>query len=128
VFTLGALIWFPFLQPICHELLARAGDAHHVSRALPLLLVEIFNMNNLLDVLGFFFIYYTLIWLFLRWHTQRRIDRSLWPSSPPADAQADLSLPAQVADWLSVLMAPIRVARQRLESLVRRVDALRSPP
>ncbi len=53
------------------------------------------------------------------------VDRQLqrWKTSESLDP--GLSLPGQTLEWLTALLEPIRVARERLEALVRRAEALK---
>ena len=82
-------------------------------------------MTALLQTLTFLALYYFIIWLIVRWDTGRRVDRQLhrWKTSDSTDP--GLSLPGQTLEWLNNLLEPIRAARERVESLVRRAEELK---
>jgi GTPase Era involved in 16S rRNA processing len=121
--TIGALLWFPFIQPITQTLLS--NDITHSTHDIVLLAVRIFSVNELLQNLTFLTMYFFLLWIILRWDTQRRVARlaSRWKS----DA-SELSMTSQAMRWLDDLLQPIREARERAESLAMRADNLRKLP
>ena len=49
-----------------------------------------------------------------------------WESSMPSDPS--LNLATQTLTWLDALIAPLRQARKRMESLAERADVLRQIP
>jgi GTPase Era involved in 16S rRNA processing len=118
--TVGALLWFPIVQP-----LLEAFIKDHTLRNLTLLAVQIFGVTYLLKSVAFLAIYYTLLWLILRWDTQRRIDKFLrrWQQSREADPT--LTLTGQAIEWLNELLTPIRSATERLENVVQKASELR---
>ena len=123
--TIGALLWFPFIQPI---LAAALGDPdRHVWawRRMAALVVEVLGVNYLLRSAAFLILFYAALWLALRWNTQRRVTKLVagWKSSDLPDESINLS--SQSLHWLDELSAPIRNARQRMESLAQRVTDLR---
>ena len=65
------------------------------------------------------------IWLALRWNTQTRVARLLsrWKSANHPDRS--LNLTAEVLEWMSALVRPIRSSRERLDALVSRAKGLR---
>ncbi len=121
--TIGALVWFPFLQPIAQTVLID-GPTHSTHDIL-LLIVRIFSVNALLQNLTFLAAYFFLLWIILRWDTHRRIARFArrWKS----DA-SDLSLTAQAVRWLDDLLEPLHQAQERAQSLAQRAGALTAPP
>lgn len=123
--TIGALLWFPFVQPI---LAAALGDPdRHVWawRRMAALVVEVLGVNYLLRSAAFLILFYAALWLALRWNTQRRVTKLVagWKSSDLPDESINLS--SQSLHWLDELSAPIRNARERMESLAQRVTDLR---
>jgi GTPase Era involved in 16S rRNA processing len=116
--TIGAVLWFPFVQPIVEKLMTE--DLRHSTHDIVLLAVRIFSVNELLSNLTFLSMWYFVLWVILRWDTQRRVARlaGKWTS----DA-SDLSLAGQTLRWLDDLLHPIREVRQRTDSLVQRVRA-----
>jgi hypothetical protein len=124
--TIGALIWFPFVQPVLDTLLAQNQmnwSIIHETHELVVLTVRIFSVNELLQNLTFLTMYFFVLWVILRWDTQRRINRfaSRWKSD-----SSDLSLTIQTMRWLDELLFPIRGEREQLENLIRRAEELKS--
>jgi hypothetical protein len=124
--TIGAVIWFPFAQPILQAVL---GSPHASSWTVPDWLrlgVEVLGVNYLLKSAGFLILYFIALWLALRWNTQRKVARAVgrWRAGDLPDSS--LSLFAQTLEWLDALITPVRQARDRMESLAKRAEAARS--
>jgi hypothetical protein len=121
--TVGALLWFPIVQPILQA--ALEDTLGHSLRTIALAVVRALSVTALLQTLTFLALYYFIIWLVVRWDTGRRVDRQLqrWKSSDSLDP--GLSLPGQTLEWLNHLLDPIRAARERVEALVRRAEELK---
>jgi hypothetical protein len=121
--TIGALLWFPFVQPITQTLLSQ--DIKHSTHDIVLLAVKIFSVTELLQNLTFLGMYFFVIWIILRWDTQRRVARlaSRWKSDT-----SELSMTTQAMRWLDDLLQPIRESRERAESLAQRAARLRNLP
>ncbi len=120
--TIGALLWFPIVQPV----LAAVLNGHDRSpRAIAGLLVSVLGVDYLLKSAVFLAIYFAVIWLALRWNTQRRVARFLsrWKTAEPAEAS--LSLNAQALEWMARLTDPIRMCRERSADLAQRAQTLR---
>ena len=83
--------------------------------------------DYLLRSATFLLIYYTVLWLALRWNTQRRVARlmSRWKAADYPDPGVNLA--AQAMDWMDELTTPIRAARDRMQTLAQKVDQLKSP-
>lgn len=120
--TIGAIVWFPFLQPILEALMTNHGLS--VATALPGLLVEVLGVNYLLKSAVFLCIWFIVLWLALRWNMQRRVHRLLhrWQATNAADA--NLNLTRTTLEWMDGLLAPIRGAEERMRSLAQRVEGL----
>jgi GTPase Era involved in 16S rRNA processing len=118
--TVGALLWFPIVQPLLEAFLAG-----HTIRDLTLFAVRLFGVTYLLKSVTFLIIYYILLWLILRWDTQRRIDKFLWRWQDAKNIDPTLSLTGQAVEWLNELLAPIRSATERLQNVVQRADQLK---
>jgi hypothetical protein len=121
--TVGALLWFPIVQPLVQA--ALENTAGQSLRTIALAVVRALSVTALLQTLTFLALYYVIIWLIVRWDTGRRVDRQLqrWKSSDSLDP--GLSLPGQTLEWLQNLLDPIRVAQERVEGLVRRAEELK---
>ena len=118
--TIGALLWFPLVQPVLQTLLDQDRlnwDLIHQTHELVVLVVRIFSVNELLQNLTFLTMYFFLLWVILRWDTQRRIARFVkkWKSD-----SSDLSLTAQTLQWLDDLLIPVQNATEKVESLNER--------
>ncbi|HSU67135.1 MAG TPA: hypothetical protein VLJ39_09700 [Tepidisphaeraceae bacterium] len=123
--TIGAVLWFPFIQPVLHEVLAAPDAIHWPIRKAAALLVEVFGVNYLLTSAGFLILYFVALWLALRWNTQRKVSRLMsgWQAATVSDPA--LSPTAQTIQWIDGLLAPLRQATSRMESLARRAAEAR---
>jgi hypothetical protein len=123
--TVGAILWFPILQPIAEA--ALADTLGHGLRGIALAIVKSLSVAALLQTLTFMILWFVLIWLLVRWDTGRRVDRQLqkWKTADP-EGDPTLSLPQQTLEWLDHLRLPIRQSKDRLESLVNRAEELKS--
>lgn len=121
--TIGAVLWFPFVQPILHGVLAPGMVSS--ARAFATLAVEVLGVNYLLSSCGFLILYFIALWLALRWNTQRRVVRLLNGWQATAQSDPSLSLASQTLQWIEHLLAPLRQARERMESLASRAQAMR---
>ncbi|HXE54952.1 MAG TPA: hypothetical protein VN541_18165 [Tepidisphaeraceae bacterium] len=128
--TIGAILWFPFIQPILHALLASTDPSNWRLRTvltqLPKLAVEVLGANYLLTSAGFLILYFVVIWLALRWNTQRTVSRVFRRWQQANESDPELNLSSQVLRWVDELITPIRDARSRMESLAERAEALRT--
>lgn len=119
ILTVGAMLWFPLVQPLLRAYLEGGIDDWAVE------LVKLLGAASLLHSAGFLVIYLVFLWLALRWNTQRRVGRLLerWKKTDAEDPQVNLT--AQLLTWADELLDPIRDACEQLDSLVRRADQLR---
>lgn len=120
VLTFGAIVWFPFAQPLLQAYLSGSG-----LQRLLIFGVELLGVSYLLSNVIFLGIYFLILWLILKWDTQRRVDRWLaqWKGAEKLDPT--LSLPGQVLEWMGGLLSPVRAARQKLGDLSHRAAELR---
>lgn len=126
--TIGALIWFPFIQPLVKAILANAHSSTLPTGSpnLVTVFVDMLSMTYLLNLLTFFFIYFSLLWLVLRWDTQRRVARQFARWRRLENLDPALSLPGRTLEWLTNLAEPVRAARERVEKIASKVEDLRS--
>src|SRR5258708_34243172 len=115
--TLGAIIWFPFAQPILQAILGGA-NLHAWRREVAALAVEVLGVNYLLASAGFLVIYFAALWLALRWNTQRKVAKLMSASRMMEFRDESLNLAAQTLAWLDGLIVPLRQAREHLDSLI----------
>src|SRR5207302_10430931 len=90
-------------------------------RSIGSVIVSVLSINNLLGALTFLLAYFAMLWLVLRWDTQRRVTRQFarwYRLEDPADPA--LNLDGQALNWLGGLLEPIRVAREQMDALARR--------
>ena len=121
--TVGALLWFPIAQPV-----AEAALQDHLTggvKVVALAIVHALSVTFLLKALTFMILWFALIWLLVRWDTQRRVEKQLtrWKIADAADP--GLSLPGRAVEWLTALQEPIQTARDRFEGLLRRAEELK---
>jgi hypothetical protein len=115
--TIGALVWFPFAQPI---LQATLGDGFPPSWArLGGLVVQVLGVDYLLRSAIFLLIYYTILWLALRWNTQRKVKRLLGRMRRRG-GEEEIDLSAAASRWMERLLEPIRAAQDRAKALAER--------
>jgi hypothetical protein len=125
--TVGAVLWFPIVQPVLERVLLRETMGQSARGAL-LLLVQLLGATYLLKSAAFLLIWFAVLWLILRWDTQRRVSRMLasWQAiEADGEEDATLSPSAAALAWVDELLDPIRAARQREEALVQRAESLR---
>ncbi len=92
--TIGALIWFPILQPLLESMIQKGKSTGAT-------LVSVLSITNLLNALFFLLIYFSILWLILRWDTQRRVSRQFARWKHLEELDPLLSLNAQTLDWRS---------------------------
>ena len=121
--TLGALLWFPIIQPVLEVFLR--DNLVATTRGVVVLAVQLLSAAYLLKSAGFLAIWFLFLWLVLRWDTHRKVTRLLtrWRSLDGHDASLNAS--AAALRWIDELLDPIRTAREREESLVKRADEAR---
>ncbi len=119
--TLGAAIWFPFVQPVLEAYLSPGGMSDFA-----LLAVQVLGVSYLLKNVAFLAVYFVLVWLCVKWAVRRRVARWLERLNTDAHLDPALSLSGQTLEWTAHLLDPIRRAREQTESIVRRAGELRA--
>jgi hypothetical protein len=123
--TLGALLWFPFIQPFLEAFLSNQRlHGNKTPLDFTLLLVRILGVTSLLQNAAFLILYFLALWLLLRWDTLRLVDRRLSKWRTAANLDPSLNPAAAVLEWTADLTSPIRNNRQSLEFLQSRASAL----
>jgi hypothetical protein len=120
ILTLGALIWFPFAQPVLEAWLTPGHGQ------MTLLAVQLLGVSYLLKNVAFLGIYFLLLWMILKWDTQRRVDQQLTRWRAGDNLDPSLSPAGQIVQWSNDLLAPIRMARTRMADVLRRTSELRA--
>lgn len=122
--TIGALLWFPIIQPILSVMLdQQTGELTINWNVLARAVVDVLSAAYLLQSATFLLLYFLVLWLAIRWSTQKRVSRLLdrWASGAGA---ADLDLSAQVIRWMDDLLRPARQGADRLNALADRAKAI----
>ena len=121
--TIGALLWFPFVQPVLEILLQKGPEP--IMKQTALLAVQLLGATYLLRSAGFLIIWFLVLWLYLRWDTSRRVGRLLarWRRAGTTDASLNLATTTLV--WVDDLIDPISEAREQAEAIVQRTNKLR---
>ena len=116
---------FPIVQPVLE--VALTTEIERSPRVIAGLIVSILSGSALLKNVSFLALWFLVIWLALRWNTQRRVNKLLsrWKSADHPDRS--LNLTSEALEWMSGLIEPIRRHRERVESLATRADELRQP-
>lgn len=117
--TIGALLWFVLVQPVLELLLP--VDRWPGLTDLAKLAVRVLSVQVLLEAAVFALLWYFMLWLVLRWRTQRRVERWLGcgdGSQDPGDPRA------ATVEWLDDLLVPIQQRISRIEALLQQVDEL----
>ena len=118
--TIGAVLWFPFVQPILSQALATQQSISSLMATA--MFIQVLGVDYLLKSAVFLFIWFVVLWLILRWKTQRQVNRLVerWAATDMADPSVNLS--RQAIQWMEDLLAPIRSSEERLFSLAQRVE------
>jgi hypothetical protein len=123
--TIGAILWFPFVQPILSMALAQNLSITKLATAA--LLIQVLGVDYLLKSAVFLFIWFLVLWLALRWNTQRKVARLVKKWAATDLAEPAVNLTTQSMQWMDGLLAPIQQAEQRALSLAQRVEEFASP-
>jgi GTP-binding protein EngB required for normal cell division len=121
--TIGALLWFPIVQPIASVMLQE--NTWKMTRRTLEVVVDSLSVTHLLQCVTFLLIWFFILWAILRWRTQRRVNRMIdrWKN---ADIEDELGLTGQTMQWIDELLEPIRSRREQIETVVKRAEELRS--
>ncbi|MBC8105856.1 MAG: GTPase domain-containing protein [Anaerolineae bacterium] len=116
--TIGALLWFPIIQPILQRVLA--GQFVPSWREIASVIVPLLGATYLLHSAAFLVIWFGALWMVLRWDTHRRVNRLIarWTS---ADLDSDLSLSGQVVSWIDDLLEPLKRRERESTQLADRL-------
>jgi GTP-binding protein EngB required for normal cell division len=120
--TIGALLWFPLVQPILE--LGLQDTLNQSVRGLLLLIVQLLGVTYLLKSAAFLALWYLVLWMYLRWDTQRRVTKLLSRWRSAERAEAGINATAAVLAWVDELLDPIRAAREKEEALAKRTEVL----
>jgi hypothetical protein len=123
--TIGALIWFPFVQPLVQASISHGTPLRNLADA-SVTLIKIFGAPWILMNAALLIVWYLALWALLRWDVRRRVDRLLkkWKTAQHPDPA--LNLATCTIDWIDDLLQPIRSAKSTIENLVTDAHALRT--
>jgi hypothetical protein len=120
--TIGALLWFPIVQPVLEAFLP--SDVERSWPKLAFFIVQHLGVTFLLKSLTFLLIYYGILWLVLRWQSENRVVRAL-ERAKNVDALSPATASGQIIEWADALLDPLRERQARMKSLVDRIETLR---
>jgi len=118
--TIGAILWFPLVQPACELLLTASGEIR--SASLALLVVQTLSVSALLKNLVFLLIWFVVIDLTICWSAHRRVTRLLARS---AESDAAQGLSRVVLEWVDDLIQPASQAHARTAGIIEALDQAR---
>jgi GTPase Era involved in 16S rRNA processing len=123
--TVGALLWFPIIQPVLHTILTASTPLRSLHDG-AIVLVEMLSTAALLKNAVFLLLWFFLLWALLRWDTRRRVERLLtrWRTAKQPDPS--LNLTATTLQWIEGLLDPIQTAHKTTERLNQAVQSLRN--
>jgi GTPase Era involved in 16S rRNA processing len=118
--TIGAILWFPIVQPILSAALQQG--TWQISKQTLRAVVDVLSVSSLLQCVTFLLLWFAILWVLLRAGTHRRISRLIeqWKNSDD-----DASLPGQTLRWIDELLEPIHQRRQRIDEIVDRAEKLK---
>jgi hypothetical protein len=121
--TIGAILWFPIVQPILE--IALQQHIMSFSRELALKIVQLLGTTFLLKNLTFLLLWFAVLWAIIRARTHRRVSRLIarWQSDPKLDPS--LSFNGQTLEWIDQLLDPIEQHQQQIDGVISRIDELR---
>jgi hypothetical protein len=119
--TIGAILWFPIVQPILSVMLQE--NTWQFTRRIGLVVVDSLSVSHLLQCTTFLLLWFGVLWMLLRFGTQRRVARiiSQWKTM---GGDEELSLPAQTLRWIDEMLDPIRRRREQIQRIVEKSDKL----
>jgi hypothetical protein len=123
--TIGAILWFPLVQPILQLILAGNSPLRSV-RDGTLLLIQIMSTEVLLKNAVFLLLWHLFLWSMLRWDTRRRVDTLLTRWQTARQSDPDKNLTTKSILWIDDLLQEIRTARQTTETLANQIENLRA--
>src|SRR5581483_1433753 len=114
--TVGAILWFPIVQPILE--IALQQNITGFSRELALKMVQLLGTTFLLKNLTFLLLWFAVLWAIVRARTHRRVSRLIvrWQSDPKLDPT--LSFAGQTLEWIDQLLDPIQRHQDQMDSLI----------
>jgi GTP-binding protein EngB required for normal cell division len=119
--TVGALLWFPFIQPLLELVLT--SNIRTITLELLIWIVRVLGASYLLQSLGFLVLWFLALWVSVRFSTYRRVGREL--DSALAD-DAGQGPVASVLAWTDSLTAPVRARVDRVRGLLDRINQHRA--
>ncbi|HEX3357215.1 MAG TPA: GTPase domain-containing protein, partial [Tepidisphaeraceae bacterium] len=104
--TIGAILWFPIVQPMLEIVLQTHITSF--SRELALKIVQLLGTTFLLKNLIFLLLYFAVLWAVIRASVHGRVSRliSRWQSDPELDPA--LSFNGQAMEWIDEMLDPIQ--------------------
>lgn len=121
--TVGALVWFPIIQPLVQTLLE--GTMQLSVAQLGLGIVKILSVGALLSNVSFLLLWFFILWVLVRYSAQRKIERALERGGRlVADADSHSSADA-LEVWHRKLLEPITGRIERFQRLIEQLERFR---
>jgi hypothetical protein len=126
--TIGAIVWFPFLQPLLEIALPKLlnGEWLTLTPELAVWAVRVFGATYMLTSVGFLAIWFVALWAWLRFDTQRRAAGLLRRAAVDQSRPSPTAPAGIVLDWADELLDPIRAHRAKLDRLEAQIKRLRA--
>jgi hypothetical protein len=121
--TIGAVLWFPLVQPVT-ELLLQESPATSL-RSATLLTVQLLSSTYLLKTAAFLLVWFLVLWAWLRYSTHKFVVRRLRDWFTEQESPDGLNAAQLVSEWLDRMLEPVSREREALESLQLRIEQLR---
>src|SRR6185436_13985316 len=122
--TVGAVLWFPIVQPLLE--IALQQHITSFTRELALKVVQLLGTTFLLKNLVFLLLWFAVLWAIVRAGTHARVARLIarWQKDPNLDPS--LSFTAQTLEWIDQLLDPIQRHQDQIDGLISRIEKLRA--
>ncbi|HVT87383.1 MAG TPA: GTPase domain-containing protein [Tepidisphaeraceae bacterium] len=119
--TIGAVLWFPLVQPLLAAGLTETGWAPPTRWVLTL--VNLLGVAHLLACSTFLIIWFVGLWMVLRFGAYRRVNRIIeqWKQD---GSDNERSLSGQSMQWIEQLLEPIDQQKKRIDQLIESVEKL----
>ncbi len=121
--TIGAVLWFPIVQPILQIVLEPGASFSKLSAEAIWQIVKLLGSAYLLQSVGFLAVYFVLLWATLRYLTGKRCERLLRNIDTSLEADSASSIQDEADQWIDQLLEPLSSQTKQLERLVGAIDA-----
>ena len=125
--TLGAALWFPFVQPVLAIVLDPGWTLPRLTQAAIWQIVKLLGSAYLLESVTFLTVYFFGLWATLRFLTLRRVESLAARAAADDESIGTAERPAAIAEaWSDELLAPLAARSAELARLVERLEQARA--